>query len=190
MSRIWPLPFAIPDDVIDKAKGVKLVVFDVDGVLTDGSVTYGPHGEEYKTFNIRDGQGVKSLMDFGIDTAIVSARSSPALSTRAAELGIRYVETGVPDKLRAFQSLVEHCALNEDQCCYVGDDLVDIPVMLRCGLGVAVADAHHTVRHVAQWVTPSGGGRGAVRELCDAVLYAQQKLDDMMDRHVTFSAAP
>lgn len=190
MSRVWPLPFAVPDEVLEKAGHVKLVIFDVDGVLTDGSVSIGPDGGEYKTFHIRDGQGIKSLLDCGLEVAIISARSSRALTTRAQELGIRHVEAGVADKARAFRALVKKCALDEAQCCYVGDDLVDIPVMLRCGLSVAVADAHYTVRHVAQWVTPTGGGRGAAREVCDTVLYAQEKFDAIMDRFTTFAAAP
>ncbi|MDZ7842221.1 MAG: HAD-IIIA family hydrolase [Gammaproteobacteria bacterium] len=190
MSQVWPLPFSLPEDVIEKARAVKLVVFDVDGVLTDGSVTYGPDGGEYQTFNIRDGQGIKSLQDNDVVVAILSARSSRALTIRARELGINHVETGAADKTRVFRSLVKNCALDESQCCFVGDDLVDIPVLLRCGLGVAVADAHHTVRHVAGWVTPSGGGRGAAREVCDAVLYAQEKFDAIMDQFTTLSPAP
>lgn len=188
MSRVWPLPFPVPDDVIDKASAVRLVMFDVDGVLTDGSVTYGPNGEEYKTFNIRDGQGIKSLLDSDIEVAILSARDAPALMTRAGELGIRHVRTGEPDKDRVLHSLLEECSLKEDQCCSVGDDLVDISVMLQCLLGIAVADAHHTVRHIAQWVTPSQGGRGAAREVCDVILYAQQKFDAIMDTHMRFPA--
>lgn len=190
MSRVWPLPFSVPDDVLTRAREIRLVIFDVDGVLTDGSVTYGPDGGEYQTFNIRDGQGIKSLMDCGVEVAILSARSSRALTIRAQELGIRHAETGASDKSRAFKALAAKCALEETQCCFVGDDLVDIPVMLRCGLGVAVADAHHSVRHVAQWVTPSGGGRGAAREVCDTVLYAQEKIDAIMDRFTNLSSAP
>lgn len=189
MSQVWPLPFTVPGDVIDKARAVRLLMLDVDGVLTDGSLTYGPNGEEYKTFNTRDGQGIKLLMDNDIDVALVSARSSGALSARAFELGIRHVESGVSDKGRAFESLLRRYAVGAEQCCYVGDDLVDIPVILRCGLGVAVADAHFAARHVAQWTTPSGGGRGAVREVCDALLYAQGKFDAMMDRHLKSSPA-
>lgn len=190
MSRVWPLPFDVPGEVLEKARAVKLVVFDVDGVLTDGSLTLGPDGGEYKTFHVRDGQGIKSLMDCGVDVAFLSARSSRALTTRIRELGIQHFETGASDKPGAFHALVNKRALDAAQCCYVGDDLVDIPVMLQCGLGVAVADAHHAVRHVAGWVTPSGGGRGAAREVCDAVLYAQEKLDAIMDRFTTFSPAP
>jgi len=190
MSRVWTLPFSVPEEVLDRAGAVKLVVFDVDGVLTDGSVTYGPEGGEYQTFHIRDGQGIKLLQEFGVRAAIISGRSSRALTTRARELGIEHVEAGVLDKTGAFQGIVEKCALDESQCCFVGDDLVDIPVMLRCGLSVAVADAHHTVRGVAHWVTPSTGGRGAARELCDTILYAQENFDAIMDRFTTFSAAP
>jgi 3-deoxy-D-manno-octulosonate 8-phosphate phosphatase (KDO 8-P phosphatase) len=190
MSRVWPLPFSVPEDVLEKAREIKLVVFDVDGVLTDGSVTYGPDGGEYKTFHIRDGQGIKSLMDCGVEVAIISARSSRALTTRAWELGIRHVEAGVMDKTRALGDVVRNCALEETQCCFVGDDLVDIPVMLKCGLGIAVADAHHTAHRVAHWVTPSGGGRGAAREVCDTILYAQEKFDAIMDRYTSLSSAP
>ena len=190
MSRVWPLPYPVPDDVVARAASIRLAAFDVDGVLTDGSVTYGPRGEDYKTFNIKDGQGLESLLDCGIEVAIISSRSSPGVSCRAGELGIRHVQTGVPNKLRALESLLATCALDADQCCYVGDDLVDVSVMLRCALGIAVSDAHHAVRHIASWVTPSGGGRGAVREVCDVILYAQQKFDDIMDRQMTLSATP
>lgn len=190
MSRVWSLPFPVPDEVLDKAAAVKLAIFDVDGVLTDGSITVGPEGGEYKTFHARDGQGIKALMDYDVDIALLSARSSRALTTRARELGIQHVEAGATDKPRAFRTLVEKYALDAGQCCYVGDDLADIPVMLQSGLGVAVADAHHTVRHVARWVTPSGGGRGAAREVCDTVLYAQGKFDAIMDRFTTYSAVP
>lgn len=190
MSGIWPLPFAIPDDVADKAKAISLVIFDVDGVLTDGSLVYGPDGEKYKRFHVRDGQGIRLLRESGLEVAVISARSSPALTTRAGELGIRHLETGVEDKLEAFRSLAGRCGLDQARCCYVGDDLVDIPVILQCGLGIAVADAHHAVRHVAHWVTPSAGGCGAAREVCDAVLYAQRKFDDIMDRHMKFSTTP
>lgn len=188
MSRVWPLPFAVPADIIHQASAVRLAVFDVDGVLTDGSVTYGPGGEEYKTFHIHDGQGIRLLSDHGIETAVMSARSGPALTARATELGIRHVETGVRNKLDTFQALLARLELDASQCCFLGDDLVDIPVMLRCGLGVAVADAHYTVRHVARWTTPSPGGRGAARELCDTLLYAQQKFDAIMDEHMKPSA--
>jgi len=188
MSRVWSPPWPLPEDVVTRAAAVRMLIFDVDGVLTDGSVTYGAGGEEYKTFHIRDGQGIKCLLEAGLDAALVSARSSAALSARAAELGVPHVETGVADKPAAFRDLIRRCGLSAAQCGYVGDDLVDIPVMLRCGFAVAVADAHFTVRSVAHWVTPSPGGRGAAREACDAVLYAQQKFDAIIDRHMTLSA--
>lgn len=188
MSRVWPLPFTVPGDIIHKAAAVRLAVFDVDGVLTDGSVTYGPDGDEYKTFHIHDGQGIRLLSDHGIEAAVISARASPALTARATELGIRHVETGIQDKLDAFLALLARLGVDAAQSCYLGDDLVDIPVMLRCGLGVAVADAHYTVRHIARWTTPSPGGRGAARDLCDTLLYAQHKFDAIMDGHMKLSA--
>lgn len=188
MSRVWPLPFAVPADVIDAAASVQLAVFDVDGVLTNGSVTYGPDGGEYKTFHIHDGQGIRLLSDHGIATAVLSARACPALTARTTELGIQHVETGVRNKLEAFNGLLGRLGLDAKQSCYLGDDLVDMPVMLQCGLGVAVADAHHSVRHIARWTTPSPGGRGAARELCDTLLYAQRKFDAIMDGHMQLSA--
>jgi len=190
MPRVWPLPFAVPGDVIEAAAAVRLAVFDVDGVLTDGSVGYGAAGEEYKTFHIRDGQGIKLLSDNGIATAVISARASPALTARTSELGIDHVETGARDKAGTFRALLDRLGLEARQCCYLGDDLVDIPVMLQCGLGAAVADAHFTVRHIAAWVTPSAGGRGAARELCDALLYAQRKFDAIMDQHMNLPVQP
>lgn len=187
MSRVWPLPFAVPVEIIDKAATVRLAVFDVDGVLTDGSVTYGPDGGEYKTFHIHDGQGIRLLADHGIATAVISARSCPALTTRTTELGIQHVETGIKNKVEAFNALLERLEIDAQHSCYLGDDLVDMPVMLQCGLGVAVANAHFTVRHVARWTTPSPGGRGAARELCDTLLYAQHKFDAIMDGHMKLS---
>lgn len=188
MSRAWSLPFAVPADIIDTAASVRLAVFDVDGVLTDGSVTYGPDGGEHKTFHIHDGQGIRLLSDHGVATAVISARSCPALTARTTELGIQHVETGVRNKLDAFTALLGRLGLDARHSCYLGDDLVDLPVILRCGLGVAVADAHYTVRHVARWTTPSPGGHGAARELCDTLLYAQQKFDAIMDEHMKLSA--
>lgn len=190
MSRVWSLPFAVPDEVLERAARLRLLAFDVDGVLTDGAIGYGPDGGEYKSFSARDGQGIRLLAEAGIQTAIISARSSRALSIRARELGIDHVETGVRDKTLAFQDLIRRSARDARQCGYVGDDLLDIPVMLRCGLGIAVADAHYAARHVAHWVTPSAGGRGAVREVCDTVLYAQDRFDAIMDRFMSLSTAP
>ena len=190
MTQVWPLPFSVNDEIVKKAGAVKMVIFDVDGILTEGVLTYGPEGGEYKSFNVRDGHGMKLLMDNGVEVAVLSARSSRALTTRIRELGIRHAETGATDKQRGFESILKRCALDEDQCCYVGDDLPDIPIMNRCGLAITVADAHHTVRHIAEWVTPSPGGRGAAREVCDLVLYSQGKFDDIMDRSMSSPATP
>lgn len=187
MSQIWRLPFAIPNVVEQKASLIKLVVFDVDGVLTNGSVSYDANGEEYKSFNILDGQGIKLVMQNGIQTAIASARSSSALTVRAKELGINYVEMGCEDKRDVMLELRSKLKLSREQCCFVGDDLLDIPPMLESGLGIAVQNAHFSVKHVAHWTTPSNGGAGAVREVCDVILYAQKKLDTIMDDYMKLS---
>ncbi len=158
-----------------RARGVRLAVFDVDGVLTDGTIYMGPRGEAMKAFNILDGHGIRMLQEAGISTAILSGRSSPMVALRAKELGIADVIQGSKDKLRDFRALCAKRKVTPEQCAFVGDDLPDLAVMAQCGLAVAVANAVKAVKSGAHFVTRASGGRGAVREFCDLLLAAQGK---------------
>ena len=159
-----------------RARAIRLAIFDVDGVMTDGTLFIGAQGEAFKAFNILDGHGVKMLQSAGVAAAIISGRSSEAVARRAAELSIAHVVQGSSDKVAAFEALIAMLDLTEEQCAFVGDDLPDLPVMRRCGLAVAVANAAEPVKSAAHYVTRASGGRGAVREFCELVLRAQGQL--------------
>ena len=149
---------------------IRLLVLDVDGVLTDGRLWYSANGEELKSFHVRDGLGIKSLLAAGTEVAIISGRASAAVARRAAELGIRHVVQGCDDKGRAFDTLCASLGVSPSAVACIGDDTPDLPMLTRAGLAVAVADAHPDVRAVANRVTTLPGGRGAVREVCDWLL--------------------
>jgi 3-deoxy-D-manno-octulosonate 8-phosphate phosphatase (KDO 8-P phosphatase) len=151
----------------------RLLVLDVDGVLTDGRLYYGARGEALKAFHVRDGHGVKQVAQAGITVAIISGRKSPAVTRRARELGIRHVFQGVSEKLPVLDKLLSRLGLSAEQCVCVGDDTPDAPLLSAAGVGVAVADAHDDARAVAQLVTARPGGRGAVREVCDWLIAAR-----------------
>ena len=163
-------------DVLGRAKSVRLAIFDVDGVLTDGTLWIGPSGEVFKPFNILDGHGVKMLQKAGIDTAILSGRDSEAVQRRADELSIRHVVQGAGDKLAAFEELLAQSGFRPEACAFIGDDLPDLPVLQRCGFAVAVANAVDEVKAACHYVTHASGGRGAVREFCELVLRAKGQL--------------
>ena len=158
----------------DRARAVRLAIFDVDGVLTDGTLYIGASGEAFKAFNILDGHGVKMLQSAGVAAAILSGRESEAVRRRAAELGIATVIEGASDKLPAFEKMIARLGVAPAACAYVGDDLPDLAVMQRCGLAVAVANAVDAVKSAAHYVTRASGGRGAVREFCDLVIAARE----------------
>jgi 3-deoxy-D-manno-octulosonate 8-phosphate phosphatase (KDO 8-P phosphatase) len=151
----------------------RLLVLDVDGVLTDGRLHYGARGEALKVFHVRDGHGVKQVAQAGITVAIISGRKSPAVTRRARELGIRHVFQGVGDKLPVLDKLLARLGLTAEQCVCVGDDTPDAPLLAAVGVGIAVADAHDDARAAAQLVTARPGGRGAVREVCDWLIAAR-----------------
>ena len=163
-------------DVQARARAVRLAIFDIDGVMTDGTLYTGAQGEVYKTFNILDGHGVKMLQAAGVATAILSGRSSDAVVRRASELSIVHVVQGAADKLAAFDALSARLGVQPAECAFVGDDLPDLPVMKNCGFAVAVANAVDEVKACAHYVTRASGGRGAVREFCELVLRAQGQL--------------
>lgn len=156
-----------------RAARVRLMIFDVDGILTDGSLHYGPEGELIKTFNVLDGHGIKLLQQSGVDTAIISARQSPIVAKRAADLGIRHLYQGVHDKRTAFAQLLAATDTSTDACGFVGDDVIDLPILLQVGFAASVPNGHPEVRARVHYVTQASGGRGAARELCDLILRAQ-----------------
>jgi 3-deoxy-D-manno-octulosonate 8-phosphate phosphatase (KDO 8-P phosphatase) len=163
-------------DILQRASGIRLVIFDVDGVLTDGTLFLGDDGQEYKAFNSRDGHGMVSLQATGIPIAVITARSSQVVRIRMESLGVAHVFQGRRDKLPAYEELKAHLGIDDAAVAYVGDDVVDLPVMRRAGLAVAVADAHPFVVRHAHWTTCAGGGRGAAREVCELIMEAQGTL--------------
>jgi 3-deoxy-D-manno-octulosonate 8-phosphate phosphatase (KDO 8-P phosphatase) len=162
--------------VEERARRLRLAIFDVDGVMTDGTIYIGAAGEAFKAFNILDGHGVKMLQAGGVVTAIISGRASEAVTRRAAELGIAHVVQGCPDKLAAFEQLRAELGFEPAACAFMGDDLPDLPAMQSCGFAVAVANAVEAVKQSAHYVTRASGGRGAVREFCELVLAARGQL--------------
>lgn len=166
------------------AAQVRLMGFDVDGVLTDGSLYFTPNGDEIKAFSSLDGHGLKMLQSAGIRVAIISGRSSRALELRAANLGIDELYMGVDDKRDCMRALVAGEGLSPQQAGYMGDDVVDLPVLRACGFSAAPADAHEFVRQHVELVTSRGGGHGAVRETCDFILAAQGRLPAMLSAYL------
>jgi 3-deoxy-D-manno-octulosonate 8-phosphate phosphatase (KDO 8-P phosphatase) len=163
----------MPDVSPDRFARIRLLLLDVDGVLTDGRVVYTDAGQEIKTFHVRDGSGLKYWHRAGGRVAILSGRSSPAVTRRAAELGIGLVVQGADEKLPTFRRILLETGLSPDEVCAVGDDLPDLPVLMRCGLAVAVADAAAEVRAIAHFVTTTPGGQGAVREAIEWLMRGQ-----------------
>ena len=153
---------------------VRLLVLDVDGVLTDGRLYCGARGESLKVFNVKDGHGIKQVAAAGITVAIISGRKSPIVTRRARELGIRHVAQGVTDKLAALQKLVKSQSVALEHCACVGDDTPDAPMLNAAGLAIAVADAHPDALAAADLVTSKAGGQGAVREVCDWLIDARR----------------
>ncbi len=160
-------------DLLERAKKIKLVIFDVDGVLTDGRLYFDQEGREYKTFHARDGLGLHFLREFGIEMAVISGRRSEIVERRLSAFGMTLIYQGYDDKLAAFEEILKERPYRAEQIAYVGDDLLDLPAMRRVGLAIAVQDAHPLVKRQAHWITELPGGQGAVREVCDLILLAQ-----------------
>jgi 3-deoxy-D-manno-octulosonate 8-phosphate phosphatase (KDO 8-P phosphatase) len=156
-----------------RAQPIRLIAFDVDGILTDGGLHYSDRGEETKVFDVRDGMGMKMLQSSGVELAIITSRTSGCVAARAANLGIDLLFQGVGEKLAVFETLLTKLGLDRTACAYMGDDWVDLPVMTRCGLALSVPEAPAVVRERAHYVTRAGGGRGAVREACELIMRAQ-----------------
>jgi 3-deoxy-D-manno-octulosonate 8-phosphate phosphatase (KDO 8-P phosphatase) len=166
-------------DIFERAKQIRLVIFDVDGVLTDGSLYLGDNGQEYKAFHSRDGHGMKMLQKTGVALAVITGRSSEVVRIRMESLGVAHLYQGRSDKLPAYEDLKETVGLRDEQIAYVGDDVVDLPDMRRVGLSIAVADAHSLVHRHSHWQTQSRGGKGAARDVCELVMEAQGTLSEM-----------
>lgn len=165
-----------PPEAWQRAQAIRLLILDVDGVLTDGRLFFDAKGEAFKVFHVRDGHGIKMAQKAGLEVAFVSGRRSDAAYHRAKELGINRFYEGVRDKVAVMQEIMDAMQIQDaGQVSVVGDDLVDLPVLTRAGLSVAVADAVPEVLAAAHWVTANPGGRGAVREVCDLLLKAQGK---------------
>lgn len=166
--------------VFELARKVRLVIFDVDGVLTDGCLFVGDDGQEYKAFSSLDGHGMKMLKSSGVELAIITGRTSRVVALRAHNLGISHLHQGVEDKLATFRQLIDTLQLTPDQCAFMGDDVVDLPVMRRCGLALCVPAAPPLVKQHAHYVTTLPGGRGAAREACELIMQAQGTFDAAM----------
>jgi 3-deoxy-D-manno-octulosonate 8-phosphate phosphatase (KDO 8-P phosphatase) len=159
--------------LFEKAQAIKLAIFDVDGVLTDGGLHYSDSGDEVKIFDVRDGHGMKMLQASGVALAIITSRTSKCVARRAENLGIDLLYQGVENKISAFQALIAKLRLDPPACAYMGDDWVDLPVLTRCGLALSVPEAPAVVRERVHYVTRASGGRGAVREACELIMQAQ-----------------
>ncbi|MDH4275792.1 MAG: 3-deoxy-manno-octulosonate-8-phosphatase KdsC [Gammaproteobacteria bacterium] len=171
-------------DILNKAAQIKLVIFDVDGVLTDGSLYLNDDGLESKAFYSRDGHGMKMLQATGVELAIITGRSSATVTHRMEGLGVKHVYQGRLEKLPAFLSLLQALNIAPQHVAYVGDDVVDLPVMRRVGLAVAVADAHDFVKKHAHWQTRHPGGRGAARDVCELIMEAQGTLQSALEAYL------
>ncbi len=169
-------------ELLKRAAAIRLLVLDVDGVLTDGRLYFDNHGNETKAFNTRDGLGMKTLQHSGIEVAVITGRKSEIVTRRMQQLQVKHVYQGREDKLNAFNDLLDATGFKANQVCFAGDDWIDLPVLVRVGLAVTVADADEYVKQYAHWITRRKGGQGAVREICNLLLSAQGKDRAIVDR--------
>ncbi len=167
-----------------KIRALKLVIFDVDGVLTDGGLIFDNDGQEYKRFNSQDGHGIKMLRESGVEVAVITARQSKLVQSRMKQLGVVHLFQGESNKRIAYDELKSKLQLNDEQIAYVGDDLLDLPIMRQVGLPIAVENAHPIVKQHALWVTPRGGGHGGARDVCDKVMTVQGTLEGLLQRYL------
>jgi len=169
--------------LIEKIRNVRVLILDVDGVLTDGRIIISDDGQETKGFNVRDGHGLKMIKRIGIEVIFLTGRKSRVVEHRARELGVERVYQGILDKRAAFEDLVAQGGMTPGQVAYMGDDIVDLPVLRRVGFSATVSDAHDEVLKAVDLVTVNPGGRGAVREICEIIIRAQGKWDEIMARY-------
>ncbi len=171
-------------NILKKAAQIKLLIFDVDGVLTDRKIYLADSGHEYKAFNSHDGFGIKMLLKSGVAVAIITTRNSPVVARRMQELGVQHIYQGQEDKRQALDDLALQLTLQLEQIAYVGDDLPDLPLMRKVGLGIAVADAAEYVRQHADWQTQAAGGKGAAREVCELIMQAQNTFIPICEQYL------
>ncbi|MBF0143441.1 MAG: hypothetical protein HQL59_08285 [Magnetococcales bacterium] len=176
------VPPAWSDASLARARSVRLLGLDVDGVMTDGGIVLTSGGDESKRFDVRDGLGLRLLLDAGVVVGIITGRSSGVVARRGAELGLAFVHQGVTDKWSCLEAEIQARGIAVGACAYMGDDLPDLPLLLRVGLGAAPADAHWEVRRRVDWVSDRAGGRGAVRQLCEGILVAQGRWEGVLRR--------
>lgn len=188
-SLYQPIGIRPSDGVVVRAQRVKLLILDVDGVLTTGYLDYDNHGEASKSFYVQDGLGLQLLRQQGIRLAIISGRDSAVTAARARDLKIDYVMQGAQDKGAALRELLQTAAVSLDECAYIGDDVIDAPILRVVGFAVSVPNGHPLARAQAHWVTAQGGGAGAVRELAELILFAQDKLVNAYAPYLGLDAA-
>jgi 3-deoxy-D-manno-octulosonate 8-phosphate phosphatase (KDO 8-P phosphatase) len=169
----------------ERARGVRLVLFDVDGVLTDGKVILHGDGTESKQFDIKDGTAIVWALRLGLTVGMLSARTSASTAQRAAQLGVTVVHQGVPSKLEAFEHIVRELGVDTEHVAYMGDDVLDLPVLMRAGLAAAPCDAADEVRARVHWVSRARGGDGAAREMIERILRAQDKWDELLGSYLS-----
>lgn len=168
----------------DKIKALKLLILDVDGVLTDGRLFFDDVGREYKCFHARDGHGIKLLRQSGVEVAVISGRKSNSVALRMQSLGVEHVYQGHENKRAAFAEILNYLSLSPKQVAHVGDDVLDLPIMLQAGFAFAVQDAHFAVKQRADWCTQTPGGLGAVREVCDLIMLVQGTFDNALQAYL------
>jgi len=173
------------DSLLQKARNIKLVIFDIDGVLTSGALFIGDDGQEYKAFHSQDGHGIRMLQDCGLQAAVITGRKSSVVLHRMKDLGVDIIYQGYRDKRPAFAELLQQTGLDATEIAYMGDDVVDLPVMSQVGLAVAVNNAHPFVRDHSDWVTRKAGGTGAAREFIEHLLNAQDKLAAKLESYLS-----
>jgi 3-deoxy-D-manno-octulosonate 8-phosphate phosphatase (KDO 8-P phosphatase) len=169
-------------ELLQRAANIKLAIFDVDGVFTDGQLYYSATGSETKAFCVLDGLGLRYIMQAGITVAVITGRESPMVAHRMAELGIDHVYQGRSDKRETYDGLVAALKLNNEETAYTGDDLIDLPLLKRAGLAITVPNAHRLVKPFAHWTTERSGGFGAVRDVCDLLLESRGELQQLLDQ--------
>lgn len=174
----------LPKDILAKAQSIKLLVLDVDGVLSDGKLYFSDKGDEYKSFNTLDGQGIKLLQKAGIEVALITGRTSAIVASRAKELGIERLIQGREDKLNALDKILADLTLSYQEVAYIGDDLPDLACIRRVGFGATVPNANPVILQHALCCTERSGGNGAVREICDLILQAQNKFDEAIEPYL------
>jgi len=171
-------------EIMERAKKIKVLVMDVDGIMTDGGLGLGDDGLEFKTFHSHDGLGMKMLRKTGVRMAIVTGRTSQVVLKRAENTGIKHIHQGAEDKLEAFNALLKEMEVNADECVFMGDDVIDIPPIRRAGLGITVPHGMPLVKEYAHYITTLQAGRGAIREVCEIIMKAQGTFDGQMAQYL------